>query len=160
MIIFDIEASGLSGDSYPIQIALYDPERNETLVEYIRPHDTWTYWDDVAEDIHKIPLQLLYDVGKPIDEVVTNIIEFMKQSNTHQLYCDAPDFDGFWLSRLYDASTVDGNTWPVEVLHVLNLCQYEEEARHLIHIMQDQDRPHDALEDCKMIWDAVKMATK
>jgi hypothetical protein len=154
MIILDIEASGLSEESYPIQLALLDSDTGDSLMFYIKPAEDWIHWDETAQDIHNITKHLLDNVGIDVDDAVKRIIEFMTDKGENTMYCDAPNYDGFWLSRLFDAA------YPVEVHyrvdHVISICDSKEEADQILDIMSKQDRPHDALEDCELIWDAVK----
>lgn len=154
MIILDVEASGLSEESYPIQVALLDSETGDSLMFYIKPTDDWIYWNEEAEEIHNITQKLLSDIGIDVDEAVTRITEFMVEKKESTMYCDAPDYDGFWLKRLFDAA------FSVEVQfnmdHVVGICEYKEEAEQILEIMAQQNRPHDALDDCKLIWAAVK----
>ena len=154
MIILDVEASGLHDESYPIQVALYDSESGDSESFYIKPAESWVYWDEEAQTIHNIPRKLLDDVGISLDESVKRICDFMAQKNETVMYCDAPDFDGFWLNRLF--TEVDYGDANLSIDNVLSICDHKEEIDQIIDIMRKQNRPHDALDDCKMIWEAVR----
>ncbi|MEH6628750.1 MAG: hypothetical protein V7739_20100 [Motiliproteus sp.] len=55
MIIVDIEASGLSPDSYPIEIAWVDTRTDACDAFLINPETAccdWDYWNYDAEKIH------------------------------------------------------------------------------------------------------------
>jgi hypothetical protein len=153
MIILDVEASGLHEDSYPIQVAWLNTDTGEEDSFYIKPEEEWTYWDINAEDIHNIPRKLLDDVGIPADLAVKRLLSSLGKKV--DIYTDAPDFDGFWLSKLFGAVLVDPEV-NVKVRSVYEVCQYQEDFYALQEIMHSQERPHDALEDCRMIWQAIK----
>lgn len=154
MIIIDIEASGLASESYPIQIALYETSSGSFENHYIKPVDEWTHWCVDAEDIHNIPRSLLSDIGISTHESVERVMAFMKEHKETIMYSDAPDFDGFWLNRLFKVEKI-GNT-DIQIANVLSLCNYMEEITQLMDLMRSQERSHDALDDCKQIWYAVQ----
>lgn len=153
MIILDVEASGLHEDSYPIQIAWINTDTDEEDSFYIKPEEDWTYWDINAEDIHNIPRKLLDDVGLPVDLAVKRLITGVGKDV--DIFTDAPDFDGFWLGRLFNSVLMDPEV-KIRLHTVYEVCKYQEDFYALQEIMHNQERPHDALEDCRMIWDAVK----
>ncbi|UZE94500.1 hypothetical protein [Alkalimarinus alittae] len=64
MIIFDVEASGLSDDSYPIEVAWQDSNDPECFDSFlINPNETWKHWDDYAE-IDNALMTLENDISK------------------------------------------------------------------------------------------------
>lgn len=152
MIILDVEASGLHQDSYPIQIAWVNTENGDEDSFYIKPDEEWHHWDLVAEGIHNITRKLLDDVGLPANIAAQRLVDRVGKDTT--IYTDAPEFDGFWLGRLFDTVLIPDVSLKVD--SVYSLCQYQEEVYQLNEIMSKQDRPHDALSDCYMIWAAVK----
>ena len=70
MIIFDVEASGLSDDSYPIEVAWQDGTNEDLFDSFlIKPCDSWVHWDDYAEqEIHHISRNTLHSEGISITE--------------------------------------------------------------------------------------------
>lgn len=153
-IIVDCEASGLSSDSYPIQIAWLDVHTGETDTFYIKPAESWTHWDENAEEVHNIPKQLLRDVGLDVTEAAHRFLSALEKGD-RQVYSDAPDFESFWLSKLLNTSGIFTEPVRLYVRHVIDLVEPEYQKR-MSDIMCDQVRPHDALEDCRMIYKAVQ----
>ena len=100
--IIDIEASGLYGDSYPIEIgvALANGERYCSL---ITPADDWQHWDDKAFEVHKIERKQLFDKGK---DVKTVAMELNNVLNGLQAYSDGWVVDNPWLIKLFDAAKI------------------------------------------------------
>lgn len=154
-IIVDCEASGLSAESYPIQIAWVDVNTGETDNFYIRPAEEWTYWNIDAERIHNIPKQLLLDVGLEVDEAARRFLEALEKGD-RRVYSDAPDFECFWLSKLLNASDIFPEPVYLDVRSVYDLADTNEQRIRMSEIMCAQERPHDALEDCRMILSALK----
>ena len=105
-IFIDFEASSLSGKSYPIEVAWSDQE-GQIESWLINPNlypDTWTDWDPNSQQIHGLSREYLAEHGKP----PLIVAERMNQHLQDQiLYSDAPDYDGFWLRRLFEAAGID-----------------------------------------------------
>jgi hypothetical protein len=105
MIIFDIEASGLHQDSYPIEIAWQEsqePCRFDSFL--IRPAITWTHWDDYAEtEIHHISRSTLVDKGISIKEAC---IRLNTALTGQTIYSDAIEYDQRWMMRLFDEADI------------------------------------------------------
>ena len=100
----DLEASGLGANSWPIEVGWGWPD-GEPRAYLINPSDDWpeAAWDPRAEDLHKIPLQELRDSGEPIEEICAAL---NKDLTGLTVYSDAPDWDAFWLYRLFQAGGV------------------------------------------------------
>lgn len=71
----------------------------------IKPHEDWpdAAWDPAAENIHGIKRTKLLRAGKALDDVCNRMNEAL---SGHCVYSDAPDWDGFWLYRLYSAAKI------------------------------------------------------
>jgi len=99
----DFEASGFGDKSYPIEVAWNGV--GGTIESYlISPEDIedWTYWDKEAQiDAHKITREETIHLGEPPKTVALRMNETLAGQ---VLYSDAPEFDGFWLSRLCEAA--------------------------------------------------------
>lgn len=99
----DFEASGLADDSYPIEVAWNVAD--ETIEGHLISPETvadWTHWDDSAQaNAHGISRRELKRFGQPPQKVARRINERLHDMT---VYSDAPLFDGFWLSRLFDAA--------------------------------------------------------
>jgi len=150
-IIVDCEASGLHPESYPIQVAWLDLDSDDASSFYIRPHDTWTHWDYNAEDIHNLPQQFLRDVGLDVENAAAILSEMAKDT---VILSDAPDFEWFWLNRLLEAS--DGyQDVELKVQTIFAACDDMDHVGRMGLAMQNQERTHDALDDCRAIKQAL-----
>ncbi len=98
----DLEASGLGPSSWPIEVGwCFDGGKPETML--IHPADEWSReaWDDHAASLHGLAYDALKASGLPIDEVCTRLNQALEGA---AVYSDAPDWDGFWLYRLFAAA--------------------------------------------------------
>ena len=103
----DVEASGLGPYSWPIEVGwgFHGQPARSVL---IRPAEGWPMhaWEKPAEALHGIaPDRLLAEGRDPLD-VALGLNAALGQAT---VYSDAPDYDSFWLFRLYDAAGVRPN---------------------------------------------------
>jgi hypothetical protein len=101
-IFLDCEASSLSHDSYPIEIAWSDEQGNiesHLINPYGYPKD-YTDWAPDAQAIHGLSRNFLSKKGKHPEVVANRLNQALKGK---VVYTDAPDFDGMWVNRLLDA---------------------------------------------------------
>ena len=97
MIVFlDFEASSLSDDSYPIEVA-WAGEDGSSEQHLIRPAPDWSDWSGAAEAVHKIPRERLLAEGEPHEEVARRALEALAP---HGVFVTAPSWDGKWMSVL------------------------------------------------------------
>lgn len=97
----DVEASGLKQpESYPIEVGWADSLGNSESF-LIRPLPHWTYWDEAAEELHSITREQLWEEGIPVDEAAWRLDAML---GVESVYCDALDYDGFWLGQLFRAA--------------------------------------------------------
>lgn len=101
--LIDFEASGLAAASYPIQVAWRTPG-GEVEMHYIRPEPDWMHWDTFAEELHNIPRQLLFDVGRVPSWVARRMNQALEGV---AVYCDGGMMDRHWCRRLFDAARVE-----------------------------------------------------
>src|SRR5205085_11481442 len=100
----DCEASSLKAESYPIEVAWSNSD-GSIESHLIRPHWSWTDWDDYAEgEIHHISRDVLRAEGRPAKEVATRMNEAL---DGRVVYTDAPEFDGHWIARLFEAADLE-----------------------------------------------------
>ena len=98
----DLEASGLGPASWPIEVGWCFPdEPPEALL--IQPADDWPddAWDHQAEALHGISRKTLRKEGQGILDVCERLNKVLEKVD---VYSDAPDWDGFWLYRLFSAA--------------------------------------------------------
>jgi hypothetical protein len=92
----DFEASSLSDDSYPIEVAwVFEDGASETHL--IRRAPSWTDWDPQAALTHGYSRATLLADGEPHDAVAGRLVERL---GGHALFASAPSWDGKWLSVL------------------------------------------------------------
>lgn len=160
-IIIDVEASGLHPDSYPIEIAWYDIENQESDSFLIRPTSYWYYWDPEAELIHGIDRAQLLSKGVSVFEAGDRLIEGLKGRPVHS---DAVAFDKMWIDTLLEASGTSielektGFSNKVHVKSVFELVA-EDKIGFLADLLKDAERPHRALEDCRVIGNCILRAS-
>ena len=101
-VFIDFEASSLSPDSYPIEVAWgsCDSDLRSYLIDPSGV-DSWVEWDEFAEaEIHRISRSMLFSEGVPTHTVARALSESIGGT---VVYSDAPEFDTFWMERLFDA---------------------------------------------------------
>lgn len=96
-VILDIEASGFSSLSYPIEVGVVTSDGG-LFCSLIQPLNTWTHWDESAERIHKIQRQQLVRSGKPARWVCQSLNDRLSGQT---VYSDAWVWDSQWLNKLY-----------------------------------------------------------
>lgn len=98
----DFEASGLGPFSWPIEVgwSFDDGVTGSTL---INPSPQWpmSAWDPKAERLHGITPRMLADLGLDPAGVCERLDAALAG---RAVYSDAPDWDSFWMLRLYQAA--------------------------------------------------------
>lgn len=134
-VVLDIEASGLEEGSFPIEIAWIGINHDEFDTFFIKPERHWTHWDEQAGSIHGLSRSLITRTGIACYEAVCRLDGNMANQD---VYSDAPEWDGYWLDRLY--SVVEKKrTW---TLKKLNLFYTE---------LETESMPHRALADAERL---------
>jgi hypothetical protein len=113
----DFEASSLSWESYPIEVA-WGNELSNIMSYLISPEsiDSWTDWNPESEKIHKINrLELIESGTNPtkVCELIANDL------SSNVVYTDNPDWDSLWLRRLF--MSCDVILPPIDIRHVDSL---------------------------------------
>lgn len=96
----DVEASGLGGRSYPIEVGLIT-SAGETYCSLVRPQPGWTHWDEQAEAVHHISRAVLLAHSRPAAEVARQVNLLLRGQT---VYSDAWGNDLSWLGKLFDAA--------------------------------------------------------
>jgi hypothetical protein len=102
-LIIDLEASGLSSKSYPIEVGIAADD-NSKYCALILPAEDWTYWDSEAEKVHRIGRDLLHAHGKPA-RVIAEDLNRLYAGKT--LYTDGWVVDKPWMVQLFHAAGVE-----------------------------------------------------
>ena len=134
-IFLDCEASSLANDSYPIEVAWSnsDGEIESFLINIYRYPNGYDDWSREAQSLHGITKQYLSEKGKEPEFIVEQMEKKLKGK---RLLTDAPDWDEFWVRRLYESVSVKcelefGNA--VELFHDLEPYHsvYQSQARKI-----------------------------
>ncbi|MBL8383054.1 MAG: hypothetical protein JNM90_08280 [Burkholderiales bacterium] len=96
----DVEASGLTGRSYPIEVGVVMPH-GEMYCALVRPDPQWVHWDEAAEAVHRISRAILGAHGKPLAMVARHLNDLLENQ---VVYSDAWGNDLAWLGKLFDAA--------------------------------------------------------
>lgn len=103
----DLEASGLHPLSWPIEVG-WCFLSGSPVTDLIRPDDGWAQeaWDEAAEELHGISRDELEASGRPAGEICERLNAALADA---AVYSDAPDWDSFWLYRLFTAGQARQN---------------------------------------------------
>lgn len=98
----DLEASGLSAQSWPIEVGWCFGD-GPPKAYLVRPQPDWdtAAWDKKAEALHGLSYEILTAEGAAPMAICKILNEALAD---RIVYSDAPDWDGFWLYQLYKAS--------------------------------------------------------
>ena len=98
-VFLDFEASSLSHNSHPIEVAWSD-EQGQLQSYLIKPEDGWADWDSFAEQaIHRISRVQLHKEGHSAEFVVAKM---RQQLSGKSVYSADPAFDRMWCEKLFD----------------------------------------------------------
>lgn len=130
----DFEASSLAEGSYPIEIAWGDISGvHETHLISPAEIQEWTDWSIISETVHGISKLQLNREGRSPKWVCDRVSEAL---DGRTVYSDAPAYDGFWLSRLFEASG-----YPLPNIH------FEHIDRLLLNTSQDNPQYDTDIDD-------------
>jgi hypothetical protein len=162
VLFIDIEASGLSPASFPIEIGWVLDDEAEPESFLVRPHTTWdcdTGWSAQSAAIHSITPAMLESEGLSVDEACTRLDE---ATHRRLVVSDAPQHDDWWLGRLYAAAGRE-KSWAVGDIERLygGLAQEAgldpaEAAQLLTRIEQIYPHPHRASPDALRLAKAAR----
>lgn len=98
----DLEASGLGSKSWPVEVA-WAFRDGPPRAFLIRPHAAWSddAWEEEAQALHGISREALARDGDDVADVCRALNAALAGV---EVYSDAPDWDSFWLIRLFAAS--------------------------------------------------------
>lgn len=152
--IVDIEASGLSPRSYPIEVGFYNGHVKYQAL--IIPEDSWCYWSPKSEELHGISRMELFEKGRDAKVVADELNALLGASI---VYSDHEDWDGFWIQRLF--KTV-GVAQSFTVSDISGLLDNEATGVYVAAfdklISSKTYRAHRALDDALVIHGAITRA--
>ncbi|WP_461517084.1 3'-5' exonuclease [Porticoccus sp.] len=149
--VVDIEASGLSPTSYPIEVGIVNGQREYQRL--ISPAQSWKHWSPKSEELHGIPRRQLYSEGTTPIEVAGELNSMLGDST---VFSDHGDWDSFWLQRLYDCVGIKQTFTLADITTLLDECQMRRFAITLDKLRKTGNyRAHRALDDARVIHSAV-----
>jgi hypothetical protein len=153
IICLDFEASGLGPRSYPIEVAWRDAASGEQDSFLIDPSTVpgWTDWDEVAQGIHGLSREELHVQGIGAAAACWRLNRALEGRT---VYCDALEFDHFWLRRLYDAAQMR----PLFRLKGLEVLLSARQRQRFMEAIECQERRHRALDDVADLISAMRYA--
>ena len=112
----DFEASGLGARSWPIEIGwAFEDGAGESLLVSPAPNWSMDDWNPRAEKLHGISPKMLSDLGVSAEQACDRATSAL---SGFSVYSDAPDWDLFWMMRLFDAA---GRKCPIRILDFSSL---------------------------------------
>jgi len=152
--IVDIEASGLSPASYPIEVGMVNGQREYQRL--ISPAPSWTHWSPKSEQLHGISRTQLNSEGiSPL--MVAGELNHLLGTST--VFSDHEDWDGFWLQQLFDSAGIKRTFSIADIATLLDTRQMETFAAALDKLRKNGNyRVHRALDDARAIHRAVACA--
>lgn len=146
--IIDIEASGFGPHSYPIEIGIVDDHGN-VFCKLITPADDWVHWDKEAELIHKIKPALLKKYGWSIQEVASELNEFLRGKTVHS---DGWVVDKPWIIKLFHSANITPDFFISPIESILNEEQLNSWDKIKIQVINDLKlQRHRASSDARVI---------
>jgi hypothetical protein len=152
----DLEASGLIGASWPVEFGWAFAE-GEPQSFLIRPDPSWSMaaWDPSAEKLHGITVERLEREGFDTAAACSRITAAL---GDRDVYSDAPDWDAYWIMRLFAAA---GRRMPFairEFSRLMPALSADEKARILSAADAKAPRRHRAADDARHLQALYQLA--
>ncbi len=164
MYIIDFEASSLSKNSFPIEVA-WGRCRNTVKVYLLNPSlmEGWDDWDIRSEQIHRIKKKELLLNGTNPSIVAKKMIGELAGQD---VYSDEPTFDNMWKNRLLYDSGYDTRLIRIKDLkrYMANLINTHFHHREFINRLKqfdcDNETKHRAKSDVIWLFDLLTYLTQ
>jgi hypothetical protein len=98
LAFIDLEASSLSGQSFPTEVGWVSHDFSAGYVALIEPQFDWTDWDPEAEAVTDLSRLALIRLGEPVAEVASALNDMLAGAD---VLTDNPAADGRWLRKLF-----------------------------------------------------------
>lgn len=151
LAVVDVEASGLSPLSYPIEVGIYG-----NRVQYqklILPVKSWDHWSAKAEALHGLSRDHLFRNGEHVKDVACELNSLL---GTKRVYSDHADWDGFWIQRLFAAASIRQHFSVVDIRDLFTTGEMADYTIALEELNRDvRRRAHRALDDARTIHEAM-----
>lgn len=149
--VVDIEASGLSPVSYPIEIGLVNGQREYQSL--ITPAPFWTHWSASSEQLHGISRQQLYSEGILPIMVAGEVNRLL---GTATIISDHADWDSFWLQQLFHCAGIKPTFSIADITTLLNEHQMDTFKMAIDKLHKTGNyKVHRALDDARVIHRAL-----
>lgn len=154
IVFYDVEASSLSAESYPIQVGWAEvlptgAIRSEAML--IRRAAGWLDWSAEAERIHWITRSQLEEHGRPIEEVVAALDAAFEKG---VVVSDHPSWEVFWSDRLYRAAGRKRGWRIGDALPLLRATAASREDNFWLSAHLEEPRLHRADADARVLAEA------
>lgn len=154
IIFYDVEASSLSSDSYPIELGWAEVLPNDSVMSealLIRRAADWLDWSMVAQSVHWITRSHLRRYGRAVEEVVAALDTVF---GTGVVYSDHPPSDVFWSNRLY-AAVGRKRAWRIgDALPLLRATAATKADSIWLSVHLEEPRLHRADADARVLAEA------
>lgn len=148
VLTMDIEASGLTAESYPVSIGVAGNEQR--WIWYVSPLGEWDEWCEIAAAMHGIERDFLLSQGRDAFLIAREMNAIFKG---HTLLVNS-DWDQVWLAKLFDESGVRCafEVKRLEQVFSSDTCTLINDA------FESADIPHEADKDATVLRDAIVAA--
>lgn len=151
LFTYDIESSGLGEGAYPISIGVSGPS-GRLWHWMIKPAENWTFWDEISEEIHGISQEELHRSGWSPFLLVR---ELNRTFQGHLLIADSlHDID--MMHELFNEVGQDMAFRCATIHEILG----EQQAHHLLEFLEEEEWPHRADEDARILRNALVLKTR
>lgn len=151
LAVVDVEASGLSPLSYPIEVGIYG-----NRVQYqklILPVKSWDHWSAKAEALHGLSRDHLLRNGKHVRDVARELNSLLGATC---VYSDHADWDGFWIQRLFAAASIRQHFSVADIRDLFTTGELADYTTAFEGLNRDvRRRAHRALDDARTIHEAM-----
>lgn len=151
IVILDVEASGLSSDSYPIEIAwvsiINGGDNDQFLIDH-KTADNWKDWDECAESLHGISRLSLK----------SGLCVFIAAQRLNSQLCgcvavsDHSATDKLWIDKLFKEAGIDRKFEIIDILDLSSGCDSEYYNQFRV-LKSKRIMEHRALSDCMQLRD-------
>lgn len=158
LAFIDFEASGLGPFSWPIEVGwAHEDGLTDSLL--IIPAPAWSMdaWDKKAEQLHSISPRMLNDLGVDAAEACERLDGALAG---RIVFSDAPDWDAFWMLRLYQAAGKRCDIRLEDFARLMPALEPADKARLLQQADRLAPRRHRAAEDALHLQTIHRLAVE
>ncbi|MEK7266158.1 MAG: hypothetical protein AAB227_08675 [Pseudomonadota bacterium] len=156
LAFIDFEASGLGAKTWPIEVGwAFEDGAGESFL--ISPAPEWSMdaWDPRAERLHGISPKMLSDLGVNASVACDRLT---KALGGFDVYSDAPDWDGYWLMRLFDVASRKSPIRLKDFISLMPSVSADQKSALLARADKEAPRRHRAGEDALHLASLYRLA--